>query len=112
MGKENENNQMIELQAKYFIAFLEGKMKLPSYEIMLQEANSPGSKSKSKSHVLGSAQWAYYDDLAKEAGFEPLPKFYQQVSNAFIKFWKTHRLNFQDYDLQISDDGNITFVEI
>lgn len=76
-------------QVQYFLSVVIGKTRLPSTTAMLEDSNASlqGGKKKRHAHKLADAQWAYNDGLAKDAGIEPLPKFYQRG----YELWGTGR---------------------
>ncbi|XP_015511102.1 flavin-containing monooxygenase FMO GS-OX-like 4 [Neodiprion lecontei] len=95
---------MFHIQVQYFIASLKGNVRLPSKDIMLQDALCK-SPLKRRAHRLADNQWEYNDGLARDGGFEPLPPFYKAGYSA----WKIQRsrnlMHYKDAKFVIDDDG-------
>ena len=97
------------IQSRYFVALLRGKAEpLPAHSDMVDEAYylEPGQMQR-YAHSLGDAQWAYFDDLARQGGFEALPAYYEHG----YQLWKplysaTNLLNFKAINLRIDEKGN------
>ncbi|XP_001603494.1 flavin-containing monooxygenase FMO GS-OX4 isoform X1 [Nasonia vitripennis] len=80
---------MFHMQVQYYLSILIGKTRLPSTTAMLEDSNASlqGGKKKRHAHKLADAQWDYNDGLAKDAGIEPLPKFYRRG----FELWSVNR---------------------
>ncbi|XP_058808127.1 uncharacterized protein LOC131674925 [Phymastichus coffea] len=101
------------IQSQYFLALLQGKVKLPSREEMLEDSERlPPGKPERYAHFLGPAQWAYNDDLAKLGQFESLPKYYKRGGHMWTSYRDANILHYKESDLIIHDDGSVEIVHV
>ncbi|XP_046746523.1 flavin-containing monooxygenase FMO GS-OX-like 4 isoform X2 [Diprion similis] len=95
---------MFHIQVQYFIALLKSNVRLPSKEVMLQDASCK-SPLKRHAHRLADNQWEYNDGLARDGGFETLPPFYKAGYSA----WKIQRgrnlMHYKDAKFIVDEDG-------
>ncbi|XP_058795399.1 uncharacterized protein LOC131666600 [Phymastichus coffea] len=89
------------IQAKYYAAFLRGKVQLPSLAERLKDAEIP--EGEPRDHRLKEGQWAYYKRLADAGGFETLPDFYREG----LAVWRINQQadwpHFKDNDMVLED---------
>ncbi len=77
---------LFEMQAKWYCAVLDGRVKLPSTEEMLEASRSRRNELVASGaplrhyHKLGDAQADYYNRLAAECGEPPLPDWFNQLA--------------------------------
>jgi len=94
---------LFDRQVRFFLATLDGSVKLPSAEEMLDnvrketEASVTAEKAPDHFHVFGESQWDYNDKLATAAGFEPLKTVVGKIYEFSANQRKT---NLQGYRLQ------------
>ncbi|XP_058833425.1 senecionine N-oxygenase-like [Topomyia yanbarensis] len=71
---------MFDLQARFALEYYSGRKPLPTQTVMVDDQNTEmearwvrGLKKRQAHMMGGTVQAAYYDDLAKTAGIEPIP---------------------------------------
>ncbi|XP_017771382.1 PREDICTED: senecionine N-oxygenase-like isoform X1 [Nicrophorus vespilloides] len=108
--------QMFDLQARFFTAYLDEKMKLPDFDQMLNDEKSDMEEriakgyTKRKAHLMGVDQNAYYDMLAKTAKLKPIPPVMTKLFLHCIQCLICDLMNFRDLKFKIIDEEN--FIQI
>lgn len=103
----NQNNNF---KMKFFVNLLRGKITLPSYEAMIEDSERlPPKMPAIDGDKVHDPQWDYYDDLAREGGFKPMPSFYEKTAKLSFLHSAKH-VDFKDFDLNFSDNGDPIFV--
>lgn len=109
-----DNYQLLSfLQVQYFLAFLEGKVALPSSEEMLalncktdQDRRDQGLPEKHY-HTLAMAQFQYLSELAMEAGLEEPPTFMPELFKIVLLRLFFSYPTFKSYDYHLAEDGSV-----
>lgn len=108
--------QMFDLQARFFVASLNGVFTLPSKELMyadlyddLQQRENKGY-TKRQAHLMGPDQFDYYEDLAKQAKTTPIPPVIVKLRDESVKRLYDDLINFRDDNYKILNDN--TFVKV
>lgn len=105
------------LQAQFFVKYLDGKMALPSTEIMLQDTEEDmyrrysSGYSKRQAHKMGSYQNAYYKDLADQAQVACIPSVIVKLRDECVKRRYTHVMTFREDRYMIVDNDNFVRVQ-
>ena len=60
-------------------------------------------------HKMGSSQWSYNDDLASEAGVEPIPRAIEQIYS-LVHFQRREfgPVDYRNTKYTLNDDGSFT----
>lgn len=100
------------LQARYFVATLDGKCPLPSKEDMLLDYEKEMLKRINcgiKPHFLGQYQEEYYKELTEMSNSEPLPPV---ILKLFYHAWRGFLENKQYRENMYRIIDRETFIEI
>ncbi|XP_058809721.1 flavin-containing monooxygenase 5-like [Phymastichus coffea] len=97
-------------QAKYYVAYLRGIVKLPSKAERIEEANilPPGAK-RGHYHDIDNNQWSYIRESATQAGFEPLPDYYEKAYKKWEEYRLAHLSTFRNTDFSFNRNGAFNF---
>ncbi|XP_058807854.1 uncharacterized protein LOC131673684 [Phymastichus coffea] len=97
-------------QIKFFRNLLLGKIKLPSYEIMMEESKRPPPKTpRGNENLTHDPEWDYCADLAKQGRFEPLPALYEKSMELYHYIFRNFA-DFRKFDLKLLENGKPIFV--
>ncbi|KRT85330.1 pyridine nucleotide-disulfide oxidoreductase [Oryctes borbonicus] len=108
--------QMFDLQARFYISYLRGDMKLPTPEEMRRDTQKELDEKLSKgfprnqAHMLGPYQRSYYSDLAKLANTHDIPQVMIKIKDASFERFTEDLLNFRQDVYKIIDDENYIHV--
>ncbi|XP_058808102.1 flavin-containing monooxygenase 5-like isoform X2 [Phymastichus coffea] len=82
------------------------QVRLPAHDEMIRDAYTltPGAP-EGKYHALGAHQWAYHAELAKAAGFQLPPSYYEDGLNAYQTYRDAHPATFRELRFLLSADG-------
>lgn len=104
-------NQLFDLQIRFFLTFMTGRKKIPSYEEMLEdrkndlEMRKKLGMTKKKSHLFGPAlEEAYFVDLAATAEIEPIKQCISDLYALTLKNLINDFQNFRKENYKIIDD--------
>lgn len=82
---------------------MNGKVRLPSKEVMMEDSKLKTEKN--KAHKLNlTNSWKYMDELASLAGFMPIPEHYKIGFRAWAKFLLKNFDDYKNYNLVIAED--------
>ena len=104
-------------QVKFVLSALDGTQKLPSSEDMDRDTEADYHKRLSEglphryAHFMGPRQWAYNDELASLAGFEPIPKAIQMLYNEVHRSRVKDLPNYKTKQYRITGDETYEVVE-
>ena len=107
---------LFDRQSRFVLATLDGTIRLPSSEEMLEnvrkemEASAESGKEPHDFHVLASAQWAYNDMLAERGAFEPLRPVVRKLYETLHPKRLKNLIGFRSQSYKIIDDE--TYVEL
>ncbi|XP_021367870.1 dimethylaniline monooxygenase [N-oxide-forming] 2-like isoform X2 [Mizuhopecten yessoensis] len=104
--------------ARAVVNILNGNVALPSEDEMLEDAEKDFAQRKTeglddaKAHFMGDGdrQWRFNKDIAKMAGFKPLPTAFQRLWDYVTIQRDNHFLTFRKQNFKIIDSE--TFVEV
>lgn len=106
---------MFDLQARYFVKSLDGKI-LPSTDMMRvdmendMQARWGRGYTKRQAHLMGPDQKAYYDDLSSLADLETIPHVIVKLRDESVKRLYNNLLHFRENRYKIIDEDN--FVQV
>ncbi|XP_017771385.1 PREDICTED: senecionine N-oxygenase-like [Nicrophorus vespilloides] len=109
--------QMFDLQARFFLKYLNGTISLPSRELMLEDTENDMKNrwakgySKRQAHSMGPDQCSYYRDLAQEAKTEPIPPVIVKLRDESVKRLYDDLVNFREDRYRIVDENNFIKVQ-
>lgn len=96
-------------QAQFAIAAIGRTMQLPSQEEMMRDSEEDYARRLAlrichkKAHDLAWTEWEYHDELARLAGFEPLPQAKKTVCSLTFRYLKSDALTFRNINYKITD---------
>ncbi|KPP71664.1 dimethylaniline monooxygenase-like, partial [Scleropages formosus] len=97
-------------QAQFVLSVLDGTFPLPSRGEMEQELEADVAARRGRGiatrHILklDSEQWAYNDELARLAGFQPLPPYWSNLYESNKVFRARDMLNYKTYQYSVLSD--------
>ncbi|XP_043463651.1 flavin-containing monooxygenase FMO GS-OX-like 2 [Leptopilina heterotoma] len=96
---------MFHVKALFFLYMLKKRFKLPSKEIMLEDAKLKGNK-KRHAHRLFLSQYDLFDSLAHEAGFQPIPHIFRKALDLWTIVREDDLWHYKDYKIIINNDDS------
>lgn len=103
---------MFDLQARFFIATLNGTLQLPNKDDMQKDTDEEMAArwargySKRQAHLMGPAQEKYYADLASMADLKPIPPVMIKLHKESMRRLMEDFLNYRNDVYRIVDENN------
>ncbi len=104
--------QMCDLQVRFFLTFLTGRKPMPSKKEMMKEMDQDMQKQWARglkvhrAHFIFGQQNAYYAELAKIAGIDPIKPVVVKLQTQVVESFNTDFINFRQNRYRIVDDEN------
>ncbi|XP_031441316.1 flavin-containing monooxygenase FMO GS-OX-like 4 [Clupea harengus] len=95
------------IQTQFILSVLDGSFPLPSQEEMEKDIELDEAARRARGiatrHILklDSEQWAYNDELARLAGFQPLPPYWSNLYESNKVFRSQDMLNYKTYNYKV-----------
>ncbi|XP_031441259.1 flavin-containing monooxygenase FMO GS-OX-like 4 [Clupea harengus] len=95
------------IQTQFILSVLDGSFPLPSQEEMEKDIELDEDARRARGiatrHILklDSEQWAYNDELARLAGFQPLPPYWSNLYESNKVFRSQDMLNYKTYNYKV-----------
>lgn len=108
---------LFDIQIRFVLSALSGKMKLPTKEEMENDIKLDFEKRLNlgfphrKAHHMGSLQWAYNDDLAEMSGEKPMPRVVQKLYDEVHRYRVLNVVTYKSLNYKLLDSENFTAVE-
>ncbi|XP_025836607.1 flavin-containing monooxygenase FMO GS-OX-like 2 isoform X2 [Agrilus planipennis] len=108
--------QMFDLQARFYVKYLDGDLKLPSEEEMREDTEKDmqlrweKGYNKRQAHMMGPGQRSYYNDLATMANLIPIDPVIVKLRDESVKRLHTDLMTFREDRYKIVDKE--TFVKV
>jgi hypothetical protein len=104
--------QIADAQVRFYKAVLDGRVQLPSTEVMLEETKAIFQDRLQRglpehlTHEMLVSQWEYVDQLARDAGFPPFEPVARKMFEANVQAIKAAPYNFRNYRMERLDSEN------
>ncbi|KAJ8664225.1 hypothetical protein QAD02_005887 [Eretmocerus hayati] len=103
---------LFHMQVQYFLNLLMGRFSLPAKkEMLLKNQLLPTVAGRRHAHSLAEAQWEYYDGLAQEGRFNPLPQFYKLGYDAWRELRQTRLADYKRFILRVESDDRTIHID-
>ncbi|XP_058809726.1 uncharacterized protein LOC131674927 [Phymastichus coffea] len=95
------------VQSQFFVALLQGRVKLPTHHEMIKDAYTlPPGAPEDKWHAVNAYQWTYNEELAKATGNIQLPpSYYKDGIHLYEAYRDTHLATFREVRFVLNPNG-------
>lgn len=108
---------LFDIQIRFVLSALSGKMKLPTKEEMENDIEQDFKKRLNfgfpprKAHHMGTLQWAYNDNLAEMCEEKPIPHVVQKLYDEVHRYRVLNIVTYKSLNYKLLDSETFTTVE-